>query len=52
MKLSEIAQLIGTEFQGEDKEIESMNTLRDAEENQLSFILISSIISHAASSDM
>ncbi len=38
MKLSEIAQIIGAEFNGVDKEISSMNTLKDATEDQLSFI--------------
>lgn len=38
MKLSEIAKLIGAEFSGEDIEITSMNTLKDATSSELSFI--------------
>ena len=38
MKLSEIAKVIGAEFSGEDKEILSMNTLKDATQNELSFV--------------
>jgi UDP-3-O-[3-hydroxymyristoyl] glucosamine N-acyltransferase len=38
MKLSKIASLIGAEFQGEDIEISSMNTLKDATKSELSFI--------------
>jgi len=38
MKLSEIAKIIGAEFSGEDCEILSMNTLKDASNNELSFI--------------
>jgi UDP-3-O-[3-hydroxymyristoyl] glucosamine N-acyltransferase len=38
MKLSQIAKTIGAEFDGEDIEIESMNTLKDASSNQLSFV--------------
>ncbi|MBA1432934.1 MAG: UDP-3-O-(3-hydroxymyristoyl)glucosamine N-acyltransferase [Epsilonproteobacteria bacterium] len=38
MKLSEIAKIIGTEFTGEDKEILSLNTLKDATEHELSFV--------------
>jgi len=38
MKLSEIAKIIGTEFTGEDKEILSLNTLKDATETELSFV--------------
>jgi len=38
MKLSEIANIIGAEFSGEDKEILSMNTLKDATQNELSFV--------------
>lgn len=38
MKLSEIAKLIGAEFSGSDREIDSMNTLKDATPTQLSFI--------------
>jgi len=38
MKLSEIAKIIGAEFSGEEKEILSMNTLKDATPQELSFI--------------
>jgi len=38
MKLSEIAKIVGTEFYGQDKEITSLNTLKDANENELSFV--------------
>lgn len=38
MKLSEIATIIGAEFNGEDKNICSMNTLKDATDNELSFV--------------
>lgn len=38
MKLSEIAQLIGAEFTGDDKEITSMNTLSDASATEISFV--------------
>ncbi|MCD4668075.1 MAG: UDP-3-O-(3-hydroxymyristoyl)glucosamine N-acyltransferase [Sulfurimonas sp.] len=38
MKLQEIANIIGTEFSGEDVEITGMNTLKDATENELSFV--------------
>jgi len=38
MKLSEIAKIIHTTFHGEDKDIFSMNTLKDATKNELSFV--------------
>jgi len=38
MKLSEIAKVIGAEFHGDDKEIISLNTLKDANEKELSFV--------------
>ena len=38
MKLTEIAKIIGAEFTGEDVEIHSMNTLKDATSNELSFV--------------
>ncbi|MBA1437499.1 MAG: UDP-3-O-(3-hydroxymyristoyl)glucosamine N-acyltransferase [Epsilonproteobacteria bacterium] len=38
MRLSEIASIIGAEFQGDDKEIISMNTLKDANEYEISFV--------------
>jgi UDP-3-O-[3-hydroxymyristoyl] glucosamine N-acyltransferase len=38
MKLSKIAQILGISFNGEDKEIHSMNTLADAKEGELTFI--------------
>ncbi|MEN4053206.1 MULTISPECIES: UDP-3-O-(3-hydroxymyristoyl)glucosamine N-acyltransferase [Sulfurimonas] len=38
MKLSEIAKIVGAEFHGDDKEILSLNTLKDANESELSFV--------------
>jgi len=38
MKLSEIAKIVGASFDGEDREILSLNTLKDANENELSFV--------------
>jgi UDP-3-O-[3-hydroxymyristoyl] glucosamine N-acyltransferase len=38
MKLSEIAKIVGAEFHGEEKEIFSMNTLKDATPSELSFV--------------
>ena len=38
MKLSEIASIIGAEFQGNDVEITGMNTLKDASESEVSFV--------------
>ena len=38
MTLKEIASIIGAEFKSKDIEITSMNTLKDAGENQLSFV--------------
>ena len=38
MKLSQIAKLLGIEFDGEDIEIESINTLKEANRYQLSFV--------------
>ncbi|MBL4730458.1 MAG: UDP-3-O-(3-hydroxymyristoyl)glucosamine N-acyltransferase [Sulfurimonas sp.] len=38
MKLSEIAKIIGTTFDGDDKEITRMNTLKDASSDELSFV--------------
>ena len=38
MKLSQIAKLLGIEFDGEDIEIESINTLKEANKHQLSFV--------------
>ena len=38
MKLKEIAQIIGAEFSGEDIEISSMNTLKQASSFELSFV--------------
>lgn len=38
MKLSEIAKLIGAEFNADDKEITAMNTLKDANSSELSFV--------------
>jgi len=38
MRLSKIASVIGAEFNGEDQEINAMNTLKDAKEGELSFV--------------
>ena len=38
MRLQEIAKIIGAELNGEDIEINSMNTLKDATKNELSFV--------------
>ena len=38
MKLSEIANIIGLKFEGSDVEIVGINTLKNAKENELSFI--------------
>ncbi len=38
MKLTEIAKIIGAEFNGEDIEVNSMNSLKDATKNELSFV--------------
>ncbi len=38
MKLTEIAKIIGAEFNGEDVEISSMNSLKDATKSELSFV--------------
>ncbi len=38
MTLKEIAQIIGAEFNGDDLEIKGMNTLKDALQNELSFV--------------
>jgi len=50
MKLSEIAKVIGAEFYGEDKEIISMNTLKDASSHELSFVSNSKYIKDIATS--
>lgn len=51
MKISAIAEIIGAEFKGEDFDIESMNTLKDATSNQLSFVANAKYIKDIASSD-
>ena len=38
MRLEEIAQIIGAEFNGADIDIKSMNTLKDASKDELSFV--------------
>ncbi len=38
MTLKKIAQIIGSEFNGDDLEIKGMNTLKDAQQNELSFV--------------
>lgn len=44
MKLSEIATVIGANFTGDDVDIVSMNTLKDATNNELSFVANSKYI--------
>ncbi|HIP20503.1 MAG TPA: UDP-3-O-(3-hydroxymyristoyl)glucosamine N-acyltransferase, partial [Sulfurimonas sp.] len=51
MKLSEIAQLIGAEFTGDDKEITSMNTLSDASATEISFVANVKYIKEISSSN-
>ncbi len=50
MKLSAIAQIIGIEFNGDDIEIESMNTLKDSTKNELSFVSNAKYIKDIAAS--
>jgi len=50
MKLSEIAKIIGAEFHGEDREISSLNTLKDANEHELSFVANAKYIKDISSS--
>jgi len=50
MKLSEIAKVIGAEFHGQDQEIQSLNTLKDANESELSFVANSKYIKDISSS--
>ena len=50
MKLSEIAKRIGAEFNGDDVEITSMNTLGDASATELSFVSNSKYVKEVASS--
>jgi len=38
MKLSEIFSIVGVKFDGVDKDIVSINTLKDANENEISFV--------------
>jgi len=51
MLLSEIAKLIGAEFNGSDKEITSMNTLSDASSSELSFVANSKYVKDIDSSN-
>jgi UDP-3-O-[3-hydroxymyristoyl] glucosamine N-acyltransferase len=51
MKLSEIAQLIGAEFSGDDIEITSMNTLSEASATELSFVANAKYIKEIPSSN-
>ena len=51
MKLSSIATLIGAEFIGNDFEIKSMNTLKDATSNELSFVANAKYVKDIASSN-
>ena len=50
MKLSAVANLIGAEFSGDDIEIESMNTLKDATPSELSFVANAKYIKDIATS--
>ena len=50
MKVSEIAKIIGADFDGVDFEIESMNTLKDAQSNELSFLASTKYVKDVASS--
>ena len=51
MKLSEIAKIIGAEFDGVDIEITSMNTLKDAKASELSFVANSKYVKDVSLSD-
>ena len=51
MKLSEIANLIGADFNGKDFDIKSMNTLRDATKDELSFVANAKYIKDISLSD-
>ena len=50
MTLKEIARIIGTEFDGDDLEIKGMNTLKDALQNELSFVSNSKYTKHIQNS--
>jgi UDP-3-O-[3-hydroxymyristoyl] glucosamine N-acyltransferase len=50
MKLSEIAKIVNAVFEGNDREIFSLNTLKDANENELSFVANSKYIKDIPSS--
>ena len=51
MKLTEIAKIIGADFDGVDFEINSMNTLKDAGSNELSFVANAKYVKDIASSN-
>jgi len=51
MKLSEIAELIGADFNGSDREITSMNTLSDASSTELSFVANAKYVKDISSSN-
>lgn len=51
MKLSQIAQLIGAAFDGEEREISSMNTLKNASKDEISFVANSKYLKDVASSN-
>ena len=51
MKIKEIAEIIGVEYAGEDFEIVGINTLRDAQQNELSFISNSKYINDIKNSN-
>ena len=51
MRLKEIAEIIGAEFSGNDIEISSMNTLKDASDTQLSFVSNSKYVKDISASN-
>lgn len=51
MKLTEIAKIIGADFNGVDIEIDSMNTLKDAASNELSFVANSKYVKDISTSN-
>ena len=51
MKLSQIAKIIGAEFNGQDVAINSLNTLKDASQDEISFVANSKYVKDIASSN-
>ncbi|WP_455755897.1 UDP-3-O-(3-hydroxymyristoyl)glucosamine N-acyltransferase [Sulfurimonas sp.] len=51
MKLSDIASILGVEFKAKDIEIKSMNTLKDASKDELSFVSNSKYVKDIALSN-